>query len=165
MRFDELVATVQGSSPNDWELLSPNRVEFPRVYGVEGAEVLREGHSDVAHLRADLDVSIAWGAPQNNGEPWRGVWSAWSRFPDRTVHGYFAEYRWRGVPVARQLIISADGGRYYLPAPTPRTVGDETKWYTVEAVDVPVARLVHHLTKTESFDEGMRIAGFEVVNG
>lgn len=169
MRYEDLLSLVMTSTAADWVRMD-EPVSLARVMlsGFEGSpEVWIEEHSHLAYHRENLDISLAWGADQNDGEPWSGVWADWSHFPDRTVRGRYIEVLWRGKPVYRQLIVSADGGRYYLPAPNPRSSnesGDAAVSYYIEKEDIPLARLAHELSRnSESFDSGISRTGAAII--
>ncbi len=168
MRFDELVTAVEASSASDWEVLIPPRVEVIKLYGEDVPQIGVEGHQYSAHYKPNLDISLAWGAEQNDGEPWQGAWAAWSSFPNGTVFGRWAEILWRSRPVSRVLYVTADGGRYTLPAPLPVSDGEgldaPISHWSVKKTELPLVRLIHDLTTSgHTFDEGMRGAKFTIV--
>jgi hypothetical protein len=170
MTFDQLISLLNSSAPEDWIVLTPVTVERIKLYGSgDLPDVVIEGHKYLAHYRPDLDVSVAFDVVQGDGKPWEGVWSAWSAFPDRSVYGHWVDVRWRGQPVHRVLFISADGGRYFLPAPLPVTDPSDpeapVRRWTVKASELPLVRLLHDMTKGgDTFDDGLSTAGFEIVN-
>ncbi|HEX3788314.1 MAG TPA: hypothetical protein VHW44_10680 [Pseudonocardiaceae bacterium] len=159
MRYEELITLVHESEPADWALLNRSAAEPVRL-GAGSYEYL-------AHHKADLDVALAWGADANRGEEWGKEWAAWSHFPDPKVRGFWAELLWRGTPVTRTLLVTADGNRVYLPNPTPvndhaDTAPDATTW-TVTSADLPIPRLLNGIQhKTVNFDEAMKTAGFTI---
>jgi hypothetical protein len=164
VRYDELMDAIASTSPADWVTLSPPSVERFRTSGCDDLEVWLAGHDSVANLRSDLDVSVAWGADQHDG-PWEGVWGQWSTFPDKAVYGVWAEVAWRGRPVHRQVLASADGGRHYLPAPNAVMKADNRvieKW-VVERDHLPLARLIDGLAHPNSdLDQTLRTVGLQI---
>lgn len=149
--LDELLTIIATTSAADWSQLSPPTVTRIKTDPEDQLQAWLSGHESIAHLRRDLDVSVAWGAEQHEG-PWAGIWGAWSKFPDRAVHGVWAEVLWRGLPVHRQVLAVADGGRYYLPAPTPLmdAAGDDVEDWVVDHDQLPLARLIDGLVHPNS---------------
>jgi hypothetical protein len=101
-------------------------------YGM-GSERTRDGgietevraHANIAVLIDDVDISIAWGYdPDESLSSDRGPELDFSDFlpslPDKTVHRMYADVFYSGSLVDRELLVVADGGRYYVPIPTTR---------------------------------------------
>jgi hypothetical protein len=169
VQLTELLSRVRGSSALDWSVITPIHLGGIEVYGTDAPQVgFRGQHEYLAHYNPDLDISIAWGAEQNRGEPHEGAWSAWSHFPDRRVYGLWVDILWQGSPVHRDLIISADGHRFYLPAPDPvvgEDASDEITRWTVRKSSLVLPRLLNGIQNPhEDTDRRVLSAGFEVVD-
>lgn len=164
VRYDELLTLLNTTAADDWVQLAPPRVEQIKVNGDGVEEVWLAGHHSVAFWSGNLDVSVMWGADQNDG-PWDGVWGEWSTFPDHAVFGIWAELAWRGQPVHRQVLAVADGGRYYIPAPNAVMQDGTTKidGWVVERADLPLARLIDSLEHPHNdLDETLGRTGLKV---
>lgn len=122
MRLDELLKTVECSSPEDW-----HRIPRPTVYNWDcGNKRVDDGpltpylepvnHDYLAVYKPDVDISLAFGANvcKDFQEPWvRG-------FPDSHASSVVVELRYRGSPVYEEVFVVVDGGRNLLPMPKPR---------------------------------------------
>lgn len=171
MRLGELVELVRASAPGDWDKITPVRLERVVAHGPEAPEIEIQGHEYLAHYVDELDVALAWGADHRSGEAWEGAWADWAKFPDSRVYGFYGELLWRGSPVYRQLMVSVDGGRAYLPTPNPVLAGDAPtaaieRW-TVKQTEVWLPRLLDGLQRAgggANFDEYFDRAKLEVVD-
>lgn len=145
MNYGTIMSKVEEAYPDHW-------VRVDVTPGVS------EHHSLAVRIE-DVGISIAWGAEHNEGEVWHvQPWS--ENFPDSNVRGFYADVRWHGQPIHRELLMSVDGGRAYLPAGSP--IGEEGKGIvgmTATPKEIAVARLVHDLVHNgDDFDDYMKRA-------
>lgn len=147
MRFDEIMTMVQSSNAENW-------TEVQDLFEVE--------HSTFYILREDASISLAFGAPHRDGEAWSP--EPWSQgFADKKVYGYWLDVRYNGVTIHRDLIMSVDGGRAYLPAgtlitePNKGIVGMKTN-----QSDVARARLIDLLSGSYEFDSYLTRANITI---
>ncbi|MCO7219506.1 hypothetical protein [Klenkia sp. PcliD-1-E] len=164
MDLTELLTTIATTPASGWSQLSPPTLTQIKTAPGDQLQVWLSGHDSVAYLRSNLDVSVAWGA-EHHKDPWTGVWARWSTLPDRTVRGMYAEVLWRGRPVHRQLLAVADGGRHYLPRPSPLMApnGDDVDEWVVDQNELPLARLINSLVNRESdVDSTLRMLDIRV---
>lgn len=70
-------------------------------------------HSMVGSYKKNLSISIAWGLEHNDNfvEKWA------NSFPDSRASSSFVDFFYNGVLVLREIIVSVDGGRCYIPLP------------------------------------------------
>ncbi len=131
--------------------------------GWERVDHVEELAHDLAVLRADVAISVAWGRQHMNGESWSH--EPWSHvFPDRDIRGFYVDVRWHGQPVHGDLVLSVDGGRAYLPSGAP--IVEEDKGIVgmrVTRREVALARLVDELSQGHSeFDSYLAKANVQI---
>lgn len=149
-----------GSGPTYRYALSSER-------GENGIETEARSHANIAVLIDDVDISVAWGY-----DPDDSLWSEGREekfnfsdflptFPDESVSRMYADVFYRGALVDRELLVVADGGRYYVPIPrteypnktgfTPTEYGAPEHHYT--RWDLGFARVLHSFEHAGPFEE------------
>ena len=111
MSIYTILHAVESSSEDDWTVVEVD--ETP------------DGHTSLAIFNEDPAVSLAWGRKYRNGESWTEPWSKSVGFPNSDIRGYYLDVRYNGVPISRDLVLSVDGGRGYLPSGMPITEVDK----------------------------------------
>jgi hypothetical protein len=184
MQLSELETILEGTSPDDWEVISgpptflhgymvsPGPGKVPSGQDPEPQQVTTvEEHFSIAVLRADIDVRIAWGYQPYFDEKEDAYYFEKHPFPDPLVIAVLADVFYRGALVQRHWLVSVDGAHALLPMPTPRvrdaaeiTPSDPEgyEWFVTER-KVNFARLIHELDKFDKFEPYMRRSGFIVV--
>lgn len=80
-----------------------------------------ESHGEIAVLKSNLSISIAWGLPHNND--FKEEWA--NKFPDPKATSSFIDFFFNGILVYRDIYVSVDGARAYIPLPK-RDIDDKT---------------------------------------
>ena len=152
IRLDDLRRLVADSAPGDWHKIG--------CYGAGADPSDRRGHRSVFVFRADVNLTLAFGAPIDDGEPWEDAELAPG--PKHEVRGVLLDVFWAGALVDRQALHLVDDGRGILPdyedeAIDTGQLDDEAVARTAPARAVRAARLMLCLTKCFStFDEEAR---------
>ena len=173
MRLDELDEIFESTGSDHWSKMGPPTFLFS--YVVSGLDddariTAVEYHEQIAVLRADVDVRIAWGYDPDFGERDR-VFFPEHTFPDPGIRVELGDVFYRGSLVDRYWLIAVDGGRAVLPMPHARLKAgvsrdgglkpDDYEWYA-SSRDLAFARLVDDLSANREFDEYVRRAGLVV---
>lgn len=116
-----------------------------------------------ASLKNDLSISIAWGFPHERefSEPWT------SRFSDPRASSDFIDFFYNRTVVFRDIIVSVDGGRCYLPLPdgVPDSKSPDFIVYNVSKEEYSFLRILDSLgDKVSEFDRYFEKAGFNILN-
>jgi hypothetical protein len=135
--LDEILNTVLGSDPADWEYIADWR---------------GDANPERAVFRLDLSVSLEWGRTVT--DPVSERWT--ERFADKHAVGLYVDVLYHGAVVFRDYVISVDGGRCILPHPKVGAAGGWTATRRQEAL----ARAVHALAGgSYDFEDYMRRSG------
>jgi hypothetical protein len=105
MRLDDLHRLVADSMPDDWHKIG--------CYGAGADSSDRPGHCSVFVFRGDVNLTMAYGAPIDDGEPWEDAELAPG--PKHDVRGVLLDVFWAGALVDRQALYLVDGGQGILP--------------------------------------------------
>lgn len=125
MDLDTYLETVVSTSYEDWwrtpcwgAFSAPSFMDriipsFVNDNGQRRQEIDVQDYSDIAVLKSDIDISLAWGYPCNTdfSEEWT------EKFPDSSASSDYIDFRYRGQTVFREIFVSVDGGRHYFPVP------------------------------------------------
>ena len=124
MRHDEIRSRVMGTDADDWHQIvcwgggGPSYLNSFGVWttsdGQMGFEI--ESHSNLAVLREDVDLKIAWGLNTDRDGSLTFPWQ--NNFADNKVTKMFIDILWRDSLVDREVVVSVDGGRALLPLGT-----------------------------------------------
>ena len=153
MRLDDLRRLVADSTPGDWHKIG--------CYGAGADSSRRHGHRSVFVFRADVNLTMAYGAPVDDGEPWQDAELAPG--PKHDVRVVLLDVLWAGALVDRQALLLVDDGRGILPDYEDEAIDTgqldaEAVPRTASARAVRTARLVLCLTSGSStFDEETRV--------
>lgn len=162
MRFPEFITTIIESDAEDWHTDRVGGPYFRYQLGpVEQNGQLKtleyEAHEKRAIYKGDIDISMEWG--YRYLDDFKEEWA--NSFADRTASASFLDLKYRGDIIHREIIVSVDGGRCYLPLPLVPAEG--AKNIQVPRGRVKLVRLVQEITGTWEFDEYFRRSGLEVV--
>jgi hypothetical protein len=152
MQLDDLRRLVADSAPGDWHKIG--------CYGAGADSSDRSGHRSVFVFRADVNLTMAYGAPIDDGEPWENAELAPG--PEHEVRGVLLDVFWAGALVDRQALYLVDDGEGILPDYEDEAIDTgqldaEAVARTAPARAVRAARLMLCLTKGFStFDEEAR---------
>jgi hypothetical protein len=105
MRLDDVRRLVANSAPRDWHKIG--------CYGAGADSSDRPGHRSVFVFRADVNLTMAYGAPVDDGEPWEDAELAPG--PMHDVRVVLLDVLWAGALVDRQALYLVDDGRGILP--------------------------------------------------
>lgn len=164
MKLDELLTTVTRSYANEW-----HDIEHQVHYGWEYGEKNIAGgmypylepnqHSNVAILKDDVDISLAFGAVINADfvEPWT------QKFPDEKGTSIAVELRYRGQVVYDWVFVFVDGGRFLMPIPKR-----DGKEFSITKDEFTFASLMFDIVElrqgaTHTLDGALQRAGIKVV--
>lgn len=123
MKLDEFLKNIIHSKIEDWTVIScwggnsgPSFLNQFIVWNSGSGEFQNleiESHSMVASYRNNLSIMIAWGLKHNDNfiEEWANNFSVQRAASD------FVDFFYNGALVLREIIVSVDGGRCYLPLP------------------------------------------------
>lgn len=123
MNLNEYLNEIMGSSVDDWTVIScwgagsgPSYLDKFIVWNTGDDKfhnIEINSHSMVASYKKNLSISIAWGLEHNND--FREDWA--NDFPDSKAMSSYIDFFYNGVLVYRDIIVSVDGGRCYIPLP------------------------------------------------
>lgn len=121
-----------------------------------------DSHSTIASLKTDLSISMAWGMTHN--DDFYEDWS--SKFPDPKASSSYIDFFYNGVLVYRDIYVSIDGGRCYIPLPDMQFNGSTHK---LEKFTVPIEkfnffRLINSVTSSYDYDRYFTMTGIEISN-
>lgn len=157
MRLKALLATVFNSEPSDWV-----PVEGPvgmqhlgevTELGVDKIEVV--GHHSLWIYEPDVHLSLAFGFPHRSSN---FEYPRWPQFAEPKLTPYYVDVCFSGSPVHRDVLVSVDGGRAFMPdfknevAPSGARFGMEAFALSATSAQVSLARLVSVLQGTNEFD-------------
>jgi hypothetical protein len=176
MTLDEILNTVAGSTPDDWNVISsPSFLDQFSVWtGGDGWGLEIDSHFLRAAYVHDVSLGIASGlgymrSPDGSAEHLHFEWA--KNFPDEVVTGSWVDVLWNGMLVYRQLVLVVDGGRAILPVPRGFFVPTgptqaELVGETVTPRQVSIARVVHSLEHHQpgEFESYWVRAGFVVTD-
>jgi hypothetical protein len=157
--WEQVMLLLAQTHPGDWNVLHDLQRQD-------------EGHWYRAVYKPDISLAVEWGAVPsfNRGDPDREFEEDWTRkFPDTSARMHLVEVIFNGGIVHQSHYASVDGGRGYVPVPTPHVIHDERgeavrDYYYASAQVVALTRLIHDLTeKTPSFDWFMEQSGIRVI--
>jgi hypothetical protein len=113
MDFETYVGIVLASSRDDW--ITVERPIGLLVVGEQGPEA----PNAVATYRRDLSIQMAeFNDPSNI--PFREDWL--KTFPDPIATRCRVHLLWNGSSIFSQSVLNVDGGRCFLPVPSPKTL-------------------------------------------
>jgi hypothetical protein len=169
MTLSEYKAKVLQTVSQDWTVNScwgagagPSYLErYSWTAGtLDHDELHVESHSEVASLKTDLSISIAWGFPCV--EDFKEKWA--NQFPDQSASSRFVDFFYNGVMIFRDLYVSVDGGRCALPLPNldvdPKSVEIKRLW--VPEAKWRFFRLLDSLRGVSEYDRYFKGAGIEI---
>ena len=143
MQLDDVYRILEDTDPDaHWHRADTDYATFLNnpVEGERGLEF--ESHFGRAAFKADIALGLAWGLPYDGGRTWE---EDWAHFPDRSIRGYWADIFYAGMLIERHLLLSVDGGRCFLPAPTP--IVDDSDLSNVKVLGQEVDRIQHNLAR------------------
>jgi hypothetical protein len=123
MRLQTVLDKIIASKPCEWHRVrQPNADPDPfrlRVAALQGGDDNGPGlfaadkHTDYAVLTSDVAITLTWGmtAAGRYHEPWA------SRCPDPAAWTGYFDVAYHGILLHRDVFVSIDGDRYYLPLP------------------------------------------------
>jgi hypothetical protein len=157
MTHHDLRQLCAQSTPDDWNVITcwgaysgpsylgqvlettPEEHTFEETHGMRGA------------YKPDVSVGIAWGYPSNDN--WHEAWV--ENFPDKQASSHFVDFFYNGMLVDREVYISADGGRAYIPLPKIDTL-------TITQWQYEFFGMLDRLERTSDFDGYLRRAGITI---
>ena len=165
MTLDEVRDLLKRTSESEW-----HRIEAPTFYAVLEAfqvvdhqELSVNYHTDSAVYRDNVALTIGWGLQRQSGDTFTPDYL--EKFPlEKPIRRTCVDVFWNGAVIDRVSLDILETS--YLPSPMPHhDRRHKLERYTVEAYEVGMARLAHHLDKLyDDFDENLSRAGFEVVD-
>lgn len=140
MQYETVMTKIESSDAGDW---------------VQVVDFYEEKHSTFYVLREDASITLAFGADHKDGEGWdHELWS--QIFADKKVYGSYVDVRYNGATIFRDLILSVDGMRAYLPSGS--VVSENGKGVVgmkATQPEVARARLLDRLAGHQEFDSYM----------
>lgn len=173
MRLEDYLQEVINSNEEDWSVIScwgagsgPSYLDQFTVWNKGNKEfhnIEIESHSMVASYKKNLSISIAWGLRHNDNfiEEWA------NKFPDSKAMSSYLDFFYNGVLVLREIIVSVDGGRCYLPLPK-REIDDTnytTKRLYISNVKSDFVRMLNSFSNTRDYERYLKESGIELING
>ncbi len=154
MKLKELLDIVIDSTPYEWRDIGPGSVSLDE-----------DDHGMFAVYKPDVSLSLAWGQ-QYMGSPLDGPGYEWrKKFVVHDVTAYYADVRWNGVTVHREMLLSVDGSAgHTLPAPSLRA--EETLANRITPMQREFARLICSIPNEQgnTVDSAIEQAGFVVAD-
>lgn len=114
MTLDQILQTVEGSSPTDWHSMETQTIHSWVVsQGDDGSSIEPKTHSKLLVFRPDIDISVVMDATivEPFVEPWTQM------FQDKHASSVSVQLRYHGAIVFQWVFVVVDGGRYLLPLP------------------------------------------------
>jgi hypothetical protein len=161
MTLNDLVRTIESSHSSDWTVMEATTVHSWE-HGVYSGEyrLIPEQHTNHAVYTPDVDISIVWGATENENfqEPWT------QKYSDPSARMVHVETRYKGNTVQRSLAVYVDGSRYLLPLPE---FDSQNSRYVVKQDDLDFGRLLFELYgpggSAQTIEDAFSWADVEVV--
>jgi hypothetical protein len=172
MDIEEYSRRVIDTTEEDWTVITcwgfgsgPSYLQNSSVVTKgkdEFSNIEIESHGMRATLKSDLLIWFACGYLSNPDfkEPWA------NQFSDPHASSSFVDFFYNGVLVFRDIFVSVDGGRCYLPLPD-REFDPETYKvlrYTVPRDKYTFFKMLNSIDKLSDFDRYFQRAGFEIVD-
>lgn len=172
MKLDDFLKNIINSKVEDWTVIScwggsgPSFLNQFRV-GITGSGEFQsleiESHSMIASYKNNLSIMIAWGLKHNDNfiEEWA------NDFSDQRAASDFVDFFYNGVLVLREIIVSVDGGRCYLPLPKLEIDGKSkkvTRLY-VSKHKSKFVDMLNKLSSTYDYENYLSRSGIETVDG
>jgi hypothetical protein len=157
--YEEILATVLGSSNTDWNDVRSGSATFL-------AAALGEDQQDSQHTRLvympNVAIGLAWGITANDAY----VWSWVEIFSDPSAYSFFVDVLFHGQPIDRRLGVLVDAGRAVLPSPlptNPKKRDNEAFGWAVPRDEVEFFQAIARIKGDEStFDTYLQRAGFTI---
>ena len=121
-----------------------------------------DSHGYYASLKTDLSISMAWGLEHQSD--FREDWA--NKFPDPKASSCYLDYFYNNGLVYRDVIVSVDGGRCFLPLPQIEMDEKQKKItaYKVTVTEINLVRLISRLTASYDYDSYISRSGFTVID-
>lgn len=122
-----------------------------------------DSHAMIASYKKNLSISIAWGLEHNDNfiEEWA------NGFSNPKATSEYVDFFYNGILVLREIIVSVDGGRCYLPLPKQeidtgtRTV---TRLY-VSKEKSEFVRMLNNFSSGRDYDLYLKQSGIDINDG
>lgn len=139
MTLDTLIDTVKSSHSSDWTVMEATTVHSWK-HGIYSGEyrLIPEQHTNHAVYKPDVDISIVWGATEN--DDFQESWT--QKYSDPSARMVHVEIRYKGNAVKRDLAVYVDGSRYLLPLPE---YDSQNNRYIIKQDDIVFGRLLFQL--------------------
>jgi hypothetical protein len=163
MTLDEFKQLILSSSREDWTHIScwgcgsaPSYRQAISVWtkgGDEFAGIDEKSHAEVLSLKSNLLVSIAYGLSCNDNfsEPWT------NSFPDSKASSSYVDFFYSNQLVYRDLCVSVDGGRCYIPIPEIKE-----KSYVVSREKYQVFELLN--SSADNYEDYFKKTGIQIID-
>ena len=116
MRLAELLKTVEESTADSWHKMDAHPLHGWAYGENRGVPYVRPiDHNNLAVFRDDVDITLAWGASDEDDSDLTEPWT--KKFADPSARIFYVDLRYRGAPVYEWLFVLVDGARYSIPLP------------------------------------------------
>jgi hypothetical protein len=171
MNLTEYAQLIRSSVPTDWwtdacwgahsapSFRSSLAVWTDASDNFTGIEVTQ--YSNVAALKKDLSVTLAWGYPCNND-----FFESWcERFSRKDASSDYIDFYYNGAVIYRDIYVNVDGGRVMLPMPSAEyDEGNKLRRLTIVRAKMDFYRLLNSLQAGYDYDSYIRQLDAEIVD-
>lgn len=171
MNLKEYEELMVNTSERDWTKISCwgagsgpsylNRFDVWQSGSGDFKNIEIDSHAEYMSLRKDLLVSVAWGLSHN--DEFKEDWA--NNFPDPHATSSFIDFFYSGVLVYRDIYVSVDGGRCYIPLPK---IIRNKETFKIEKIFITKNRYEFFKIingNDSEYDSYLRDAHIEVVDG
>ncbi|NIL86531.1 hypothetical protein RhoFasGS6_03935 [Rhodococcus fascians] len=167
MTLDAVRAAIAGTDADeDWNHITCWGGGGPSYRDRAAFSDASESHSNVAILKSNVDISIAWGMQLDEREPGKPPARSfdWAdNLPDSSVNILIGDVFYRSGLIDRVLMASIDGARCLLPWAHQQHSGPHKGKITTSQWWYDFTYLVDGMEGMRQFDEYWPQVGFEVV--
>ncbi|MTI67520.1 MAG: hypothetical protein FH753_13120 [Firmicutes bacterium] len=171
MNLSEFSKEIMNSNIDDWTINScwgagagPSYLNQFTVWNTGDDKfhnIEIDSHSMIASYKRNLAISIAWGLNHNDDfcEDWA------NDFPDSRAMSSYIDFFYNGVLVYRDIIVSVDGGRCYIPLPKREfdKKNHKVTRLSVTRQQYEFIKMINQFASTYNYDSYFKRTNIEIV--
>ncbi len=172
MNFNDYFKQVLDTTYDEWNTISCwgygagpsylNRFEVWNTGNGEFHNIEIDSHGMIAICKNNISISIAWGLKHN--DDFSETWA--NNFPDKHARSSYLDFFCNGVLIHREIMVSVDGGRCYLPLPQ-RDIDSKTyevKRHFISKQKSDFIKMINELeSSSDQYEYYLDSAGIELI--